>query len=191
MHMDHYMIQIVLNKKTFTCFLHRTWISIFFQIVPGDPLDKSIVIRPLEPQPAPHLAREFMIKTRRRKVSFFSPSVVSCSLVFEHVWWLRCLLCRVWARTSVSASSLTIPCCWSWPNRTSCWTTPCETITETKPSLSFLGWKVTTNDPGSVLALKWIHPVRVRPYFSPQLVCFCTNFFFFVEKDVIGLIKLK
>ncbi|CAB1341656.1 unnamed protein product [Coregonus sp. 'balchen'] len=36
-------------------------------IVPGDPLDKSIVIRPLEPQPAPHLAREFMIKTRRRK----------------------------------------------------------------------------------------------------------------------------
>lgn len=39
------------------------------QIVPGDPLDKSIIIRPLEPQPAPHLAREFMVKTRRRKVS--------------------------------------------------------------------------------------------------------------------------
>ena len=37
------------------------------QIVPGEPLDKSIVIRPLEPQPAPHLAREFMMKTRRRK----------------------------------------------------------------------------------------------------------------------------
>ncbi|CAK9290154.1 unnamed protein product [Gordionus sp. m RMFG-2023] len=44
-------------------------LSIFhhWQIVPGDPLDKSIVIRPLEPQPATHLAREFMIKTRRRK----------------------------------------------------------------------------------------------------------------------------
>lgn len=44
-------------------------LSIFhhWQIVPGDPLDKSIVIRPLEPQPAPHLAREFMMKTRRRK----------------------------------------------------------------------------------------------------------------------------
>lgn len=41
---------------------------VLLQIVPGDPLDKSIVIRPLEPQPAPHLAREFMIKTRRRKV---------------------------------------------------------------------------------------------------------------------------
>ncbi|XP_050663601.1 116 kDa U5 small nuclear ribonucleoprotein component [Leptidea sinapis] len=38
-----------------------------WQIVPGDPLDKSIVIRPLEQQPATHLAREFMIKTRRRK----------------------------------------------------------------------------------------------------------------------------
>eukprot|EP00939_MAST-03C_sp_MAST-3C-sp1_P001799 g1799.t1 len=36
-------------------------------IVPGDPLDKSIALRPLEPSPMPHLAREFMIKTRRRK----------------------------------------------------------------------------------------------------------------------------
>eukprot|EP00940_MAST-03C_sp_MAST-3C-sp2_P001015 g1015.t1 len=36
-------------------------------VVPGDPLDKTIALRPLEPSPAPHLAREFMIKTRRRK----------------------------------------------------------------------------------------------------------------------------
>ncbi|KFD69724.1 hypothetical protein M514_18109 [Trichuris suis] len=44
-------------------------LSVFhhWQIVPGDPLDKSIYIKPLEPQPATHLAREFMIKTRRRK----------------------------------------------------------------------------------------------------------------------------
>lgn len=44
-------------------------LSVFhhWQIVPGDPLDKSIIIRPLEAQPATHLAREFMIKTRRRK----------------------------------------------------------------------------------------------------------------------------
>ncbi|ESO05879.1 hypothetical protein HELRODRAFT_105890 [Helobdella robusta] len=44
-------------------------LSVFhhWQIVPGDPLDKSIVIRPLEPQPATYLAREFMVKTRRRK----------------------------------------------------------------------------------------------------------------------------
>jgi U5 small nuclear ribonucleoprotein component len=38
-----------------------------YAIVPGDPLDKSVVLRPLEPQPVPHLAREFMVKTRRRK----------------------------------------------------------------------------------------------------------------------------
>jgi len=36
--------------------------------VPGDPLDKSIVLRPLEPAPVQSLAREFMVKTRRRKV---------------------------------------------------------------------------------------------------------------------------
>ncbi|KAI8920326.1 P-loop containing nucleoside triphosphate hydrolase protein [Powellomyces hirtus] len=38
-----------------------------WQIVPGDPLDKQISLRPLEPSPAQHLARDFMIKTRRRK----------------------------------------------------------------------------------------------------------------------------
>jgi len=44
-------------------------LSVFhhWQIVPGDPLDKTITIRPLEPQPATALAREFMVKTRRRK----------------------------------------------------------------------------------------------------------------------------
>nr|XP_039255235.1 116 kDa U5 small nuclear ribonucleoprotein component-like [Styela clava] len=48
--------------QTFCLSLFHHW-----QIVPGDPLDKNIVIRPLEPQPATHLAREFMVKTRRRK----------------------------------------------------------------------------------------------------------------------------
>mmetsp|Transcript_33923 Transcript_33923/g.107781 ORF Transcript_33923/g.107781 Transcript_33923/m.107781 type:complete len:648 (-) Transcript_33923:66-2009(-) len=38
-----------------------------WSIVPGDPLDRSVVLRPLEPQPVQHLAREFMVKTRRRK----------------------------------------------------------------------------------------------------------------------------
>ena len=44
-------------------------LSIFdhWQVVPGDPLDKSIVLRPLEPAPIQALAREFMVKTRRRK----------------------------------------------------------------------------------------------------------------------------
>uniref|UniRef100_A0A8C9G8F0 Uncharacterized protein n=1 Tax=Piliocolobus tephrosceles TaxID=591936 RepID=A0A8C9G8F0_9PRIM len=38
-----------------------------WHIVPGDPLDKSIILRPLEPAPIQHLAREFLLKTRRRK----------------------------------------------------------------------------------------------------------------------------
>jgi len=38
-----------------------------WETVPGDPLDSSIVLRPLEPSPMQHLAREFMVKTRRRK----------------------------------------------------------------------------------------------------------------------------
>jgi len=38
-----------------------------WQIVPGDPLDKSILLKPLEASPAQYLARDFMVKTRRRK----------------------------------------------------------------------------------------------------------------------------
>lgn len=38
-----------------------------WQVVPGDPLDRSIVLRPLESAPVHALAREFMVKTRRRK----------------------------------------------------------------------------------------------------------------------------
>lgn len=38
-----------------------------WQIVPGDPLDTNIVLKPLEPSSATHLARDFMVKTRRRK----------------------------------------------------------------------------------------------------------------------------
>ncbi len=47
-------------------------------VVPGDPLDKSIILRPLEPSPPPHLAREFMVKTRRRKVAFLQLAVLCC-----------------------------------------------------------------------------------------------------------------
>ncbi|EFC46247.1 predicted protein [Naegleria gruberi] len=38
-----------------------------WDIVPGDPLDTSITIAPLEPSPLHALAREFLLKTRRRK----------------------------------------------------------------------------------------------------------------------------
>jgi U5 small nuclear ribonucleoprotein component len=36
-------------------------------VVPGDPLDKNIMLHPLEPSPPQHLARDFLVKTRRRK----------------------------------------------------------------------------------------------------------------------------
>lgn len=36
-------------------------------VVPGDPLDKSIILHPLEPSPPHCLARDFLVKTRRRK----------------------------------------------------------------------------------------------------------------------------
>ncbi|KAJ2745654.1 hypothetical protein GGI20_001979 [Coemansia sp. BCRC 34301] len=38
-----------------------------WQVVPGDPLDDGIVLRPLEPSSGQQLARDFMLKTRRRK----------------------------------------------------------------------------------------------------------------------------
>ncbi|PSN63506.1 elongation factor 2 [Corynespora cassiicola Philippines] len=38
-----------------------------WSIVPGDPLDKEIKLRPLEPASAQALARDFVLKTRRRK----------------------------------------------------------------------------------------------------------------------------
>lgn len=38
-----------------------------WELVPGDPMDKNIVLRPLRPSSPAALAREFMIKTRKRK----------------------------------------------------------------------------------------------------------------------------
>jgi len=38
-----------------------------WSIVPGDPLDRNIILHPLEPSPQHHLARELLVKTRRRK----------------------------------------------------------------------------------------------------------------------------
>ncbi|KAL9936000.1 hypothetical protein V8E36_004842 [Tilletia maclaganii] len=38
-----------------------------WQVVPGDPLDKEVKLRPLEPAPPLGLARDFVLKTRRRK----------------------------------------------------------------------------------------------------------------------------
>jgi 116 kDa U5 small nuclear ribonucleoprotein component len=38
-----------------------------WSVVPGDPLDRNIILHPLEPSPPQHLARELLLKTRRRK----------------------------------------------------------------------------------------------------------------------------
>ena len=45
------------------CFQHFD----HWSIVPGDPLDRSVVLHPLEPSIPQALARDFMVKTRRRK----------------------------------------------------------------------------------------------------------------------------
>jgi len=44
-------------------------LSVFdhWSIVPGDPLDSSVILKPLEDAPVAYLARDFMVKTRRRK----------------------------------------------------------------------------------------------------------------------------
>ncbi|KAI1002645.1 U5 small nuclear ribonucleoprotein component [Podosphaera aphanis] len=38
-----------------------------WSVVPGDPLDKDVILRPLEPASAQATARDFVLKTRRRK----------------------------------------------------------------------------------------------------------------------------
>lgn len=45
------------------CFSHFS----HWALLPGEPMDRSIVLHPLEPAPVPHLARDCMVKTRRRK----------------------------------------------------------------------------------------------------------------------------
>lgn len=39
-----------------------------WKIVPGDPLDKNVMLIANEPAQGPSLARDFMVKSRRRKV---------------------------------------------------------------------------------------------------------------------------
>ncbi len=38
-----------------------------WNVVPGDPLDRDIVLRPLQPASVQATARDFVLKTRRRK----------------------------------------------------------------------------------------------------------------------------
>lgn len=77
-------VQVRAGFETFTLLIviaNQYWLV-------GDPLDKSIVLRPLEPAPAQALARDFMLKTRRRKG--LADSVVSDQMaqVSRSLAWL-------------------------------------------------------------------------------------------------------
>jgi hypothetical protein len=63
-------------------------------VVPGDPLDRNVILHPLEPSPPLALARDFMVKTRRRKglsevgfslLIYFALTVRSDSCDFTHL----------------------------------------------------------------------------------------------------------
>ncbi|KAL7547098.1 hypothetical protein ACHAWF_010417 [Thalassiosira exigua] len=63
-------------------------------IVPGDPLDRSIVLHPLEPSPPQCLARDFLVKTRRRKglsdeVSITKFYMRACGPSWHKIPWKR------------------------------------------------------------------------------------------------------
>lgn len=55
-------IRVQTQGQAFCCSTFDHW-----KVVPGDPLDKNILLTPLEPAPMHALARDFMVKTRRRK----------------------------------------------------------------------------------------------------------------------------
>lgn len=83
---EHIVDQIdLLDALFFMCYVHNSFgfetdlrsytlgqvfcqqIFDHWSVVPGDPLDKNVILHPLEPSPPLALARDFMVKTRRRK----------------------------------------------------------------------------------------------------------------------------
>lgn len=64
-----------------------------WSIVPGDPIDKSVKLRPLEPASGQALARDLVLKTRRRKglgdqiaVSKYLDDEFVVSAVYQTLW---------------------------------------------------------------------------------------------------------
>ena len=55
-------LQIAASGKCDVSLVFERW-----SVVPGDPLDREVVLRPLQPAPPLALARDFVLKTRRRK----------------------------------------------------------------------------------------------------------------------------
>ena len=48
------------------------------QIVPDDPLDRTVELRPLEPSPVNALAQELMVKTRRYAAAIPVALIICC-----------------------------------------------------------------------------------------------------------------
>ena len=69
-----------------------------WSVVPGDPLDRNVILHPLEPSPPLALARDFMVKTRRRK---------GLSEVRTHLWRTYCRTSRYEACLSPLIKCLT------------------------------------------------------------------------------------
>lgn len=65
-----------------------------WSVVPGDPLDKNVILHPLEPSPPLALARDFMVKTRRRK-GLSEVSTISFAYANIHSPWLDTMVCVV------------------------------------------------------------------------------------------------
>jgi U5 small nuclear ribonucleoprotein component len=64
--MDSFGLEVDVRRRT----AGQAFPMAFFErwdIVPGDPLDASFQLKPLEPSPDYALGREFVVKTRRRK----------------------------------------------------------------------------------------------------------------------------
>jgi U5 small nuclear ribonucleoprotein component len=61
-------------------------------VVPGDPLDRNVILHPLEPSPPQALARDFMVKTRRRKGLSEVRTLSTCLLLYLPTFYLYLLL---------------------------------------------------------------------------------------------------
>lgn len=64
--LDSFGFEVDVRNMTAGLAFVSTWFD-HWGILPGDPLDRTIELKPLEPSAPPHLSREVLIKTRRKK----------------------------------------------------------------------------------------------------------------------------
>ena len=75
-----------------------------WSVVPGDPLDRNVILHPLEPSPPLALARDFMVKTRRRKGL---SEVCTVNIIEDVKRWAElsftcivCIIVKFWFQTT-------------------------------------------------------------------------------------------